>query len=289
MEEQNVIPFEGKEVRKIWHKEEWYFSIIDVIEILTETDRPRKYWNDLKKKLFAEGYIETSEKIGQLKMAANDGKQRLTDCANTKGMFRIIMSVPSPKAESFRLWLAQVGEERLQEIENPELAVERARDIYKAKGYSDEWIERRLKSIEVRKELTDEWKDRGVKEGQEYAILTAEMAKATFGVTPSEHKKLKSLDKENLRDHMTNLELIFTMLGEDVTRRVAVTKDAVGFNENLDAAQKGGQAAGEARERVEAVSGEKVVSTDNFLAQIAAAEQKNALLIDSETTHKTSK
>ena len=194
------------------------------------------------------------------------------------------MSVPSPKVEPLKLWLAQVGKERIEEIENPELAVERARDIYKAKGYSDVWIERRLKSIEVRKELTDEWKGRGVKEGQEYAILTAEMAKATFGVTPSEHKKLKSLDKENLRDHMTNLELIFTMLGEDVTRRVAVTKDAIGFNENLDAAQKGGQAAGEARERVEAVSGEKVVSTDNFLAQIEAAEQKKALPMDSETT-----
>ena len=281
MEEQNVIPFEGKKVRKIWHNEEWHFSVVDVIEVLTDAVQPRTYWARLKKRINEESELLPTWK--QLKLKSADDKFYKTDVANTQGLLRIIMSVPSPKAEPFRLWLAQVGEERLQEIENPELAVERARDIYKAKGYSDEWIERRLKSIEVRKELTDEWKGRGVKEGQEYAILTAEMAKATFGVTPSEHKKLKSLDKENLRDHMTNLELIFTMLGEDVTRRVAVTKDAIGFEDNLDAAQKGGQAAGEARERVEAVSGEKVVSTDNFLAQIQAAEKKNALPMDSET------
>ena len=279
MEEQNLIPFEGKEVRKVWHEEEWYFSVIDIIGLLTDSKSPKVYWGKLKER---DNQLLTI--CQQLKLVGKDGRSRPSDCANIEGVFRILMSVPSPKVEPLKLWLAQVGKERIEEIENPELAVERARDIYKAKGYSDEWIERRLKSIEVRKELTDEWKGRGVKEGQEYAILTAEMAKATFGVTPSEHKKLKSLDKENLRDHMTNLELIFTMLGEDVTRRVAVTKDAIGFNENLDAAQKGGQAAGEARERVEAVSGEKVVSTDNFLAQIEAAEKKNALPIDSETT-----
>ena len=279
MEEQNLIPFEGKEVRKVWHEEEWYFSVIDIIGLLTDSKSPKVYWGKLKER---DNQLLTI--CQQLKLVGKDGRSRPSDCANIEGVFRILMSVPSPKVEPLKLWLAQVGKERIEEIENPELAVERARDIYKAKGYSDEWIERRLKSIEVRKELTDEWKGRGVKEGQEYAILTAEMAKATFGVSPSEHKKLKSLDKENLRDHMTNLELIFTMLGEDVTRRVAVTKDAIGFNENLDAAQKGGQAAGEARERVEAVSGEKVVSTDNFLAQIEAAEKKNALPIDSETT-----
>ena len=279
MEEQNLIPFEGKEVRKVWHEEEWYFSVIDIIGLLTDSKSPKVYWGKLKER---DNQLLTI--CQQLKLVGKDGRSRPSDCANIEGVFRILMSVPSPKVEPLKLWLAQVGKERIEEIENPELAIERARDIYKAKGYSDEWIERRLKSIEVRKELTDEWKGRGVKEGQEYAILTAEMAKATFGVSPSEHKKLKSLDKENLRDHMTNLELIFTMLGEDVTRRVAVTKDAIGFNENLDAAQKGGQAAGEARERVEAVSGEKVVSTDNFLAQIEAAEKKNALPIDSETT-----
>ena len=275
----NLIPFEGKEVRKVWYDEEWYFSVIDIIGLLTDSKSPKVYWGKLKER---DNQLLTI--CQQLKLVGKDGRSRPSDCANIEGVFRMLMSVPSPKVEPLKLWLAQVGKERIEEIENPELAVERARDIYKAKGYSDEWIERRLKSIEVRKELTDEWKGRGVKEGQEYAILTAEMAKATFGVTPSEHKKLKSLDKENLRDHMTNLELIFTMLGEDVTRRVAVTKDAIGFNENLDAAQKGGQAAGEARERVEAVSGEKVVSTDNFLAQIEAAEQKKALPMDSETT-----
>jgi DNA-damage-inducible protein D len=204
--ETNIAVFRGKEVRKTIHKNEWWFSIIDVIEVLTGSDRPRKYWSDLKNRLTSEGYIEVSDKIGQLKMAAPDGKMRLTDCANTETMFRIIQSIPSPKAEPFKRWLAKVGYERVQEIEDPELATKRTRALYKAKGYSDDWIEKRLRGIAIREELTDEWKNRDVKQEQEYAILTAEIAKAAFGVTPGEHKELKGLKRENLRDHMTNLE-----------------------------------------------------------------------------------
>ena len=264
MENSNLIPFEGKEIRKEWHNEQWYFSIIDVIEALTETERPRKYWNDLKKKLTTEGYNETSEKIGQLKMKATDGKSRLTDCANTEGILRIIMSVPSPKAEPLKLWMAQVGTERIQEIDNPELGFERMKEIYKAKGYPDDWIERRMQTIETRKELTEEWKKRGVQEGQEYSILTATIAKGTFGLTPSEHAKLKGLEKENLRDHMTPFELIFTALGEEATKQFAINEAAEGFNENQDAAVKGGSGAGIARKNFEKSTGLKVVSDKNF-------------------------
>ena len=247
-----------------------FFSIVDVIEVLTETDRARKYWSDLKKKLITEGYNEVSEKIGQLKMIASDGKNRLTDVANTEGMLRIIMSVPSPKAEPLKVWMAQVGKERLEEAENPELGIARSLEYYKEKGYSEEWIQTRLKGIEIRKELTNEWKNRGVKQGQEYSILTSVIAKGTFGLSPNEHKKLKGLDKPNheLRDHMTNLELVLTALGEEVTRTIAIDSDAQGFEENHDAAIKGGQAAGESRERVEAITGKKVVSSENHLKQL---------------------
>ena len=264
MENSNLIPFEGKEIRKEWHNEQWFFSIIDVIEVLTETERPRKYWNDLKKKLTTEGYNETSEKIGQLKMKATDGKSRLTDCANTEGILRIIMSVPSPKAEPLKLWMAQVGTERIQEIDNPELGFERMKEIYKAKGYPDDWIERRMQTIETRKELTEEWKKRGVQEGQEYSILTATIAKGTFGLAPSEHAKLKGLEKENLRDHMTPFELIFTALGEEATKQFAINEEAKGFNENHEAAVKGGSGAGTARKNFEKSTGLKVVSDKNF-------------------------
>ena len=264
MENSNLIPFEGKEIRKEWHNEQWYFSIIDVIEALTETERPRKYWNDLKKKLTTEGYNEMSEKIGQLKMRATDGKSRLTDCANTEGILRIIMSVPSPKAEPLKLWMAQVGTERIQEIDNPELGFERMKEIYKAKGYPDDWIERRMQTIETRKELTEEWKKRGVQEGQEYSILTATIAKGTFGLAPSEHAKLKGLEKENLRDHMTPFELIFTALGEEATKQFAINEEAKGFNENHEAAVKGGSGAGIARKNFEKSTGLKVVSDKNF-------------------------
>jgi DNA-damage-inducible protein D len=278
-----IVLFEEKKIRRTWHEGEWFFSVIDVIEVLTESPRARKYWNSLKKKLTDEGFFQLSQKLGQLKMTASDGKDRATDVANRQTLLRIIMSVPSPKAEPFRQWLAQVGEERILEIENPELAIERARDIYRAKGYPDEWIETRIKSIETRKELTDEWKSRNVKEGQEYSILTAEIAKATFGVTPTEHKELKKLEKENLRDHMTKLELIFTMLGEEATRRIAVQDDAQNFHENYEAAQKGGRAAGGARDNFEKLSNQKVVSKDNFLNQIKSTE-KPILPEDTTTT-----
>ena len=265
MMKNELMPFEGKEIRKVWHNEQWFFSIVDVIEVLTETDRARKYWSDLKKKLTIEGFDEVSEKIGQLKMKAADGKTRLTDCANTEGILRIVMSVPSPKAEPLKLWLAQVGTERLQEIENPELTFERAKEIYKAKGYPDDWIGYREKSIIARKQLTDEWKNRGVKEGHEYSILTATIAKGTFGLTPSEHSKLKGLEKENLRDNMTLIELIFTALGEESTRLIAVKDEAQGFIENHEAAQKGGHFAGNARQRLENELGRPIVSSENFL------------------------
>lgn len=260
--------FESQQVRAEWSEQEqkWYFSIIDVIEVLEASERPRKYWNDLKKKLLQEGYDQLSEKIGQLKMVASDGKRYLTDVADAETLLRIVQSVPSRKAEPFKRWLARVGYERLQEIENPELAQQRMRELYKAKGYSDDWIEKRVRSIAIRDELTDEWKNRGVKEGKEYAILTAEISKATFGLTPSEYRRFKALDKvgDNLRDHMTDLELIFTMLGEASTTEIARTRAAQGFDENKDAAVQGGTVAGNAREELEKKSGRRVVSRQNF-------------------------
>ena len=260
--------FQKKEVRKVIYKNEWWFSVIDVIEVLTGTERPRKYWSDLKKKLESEGFIEVSEKIGQLKIIASDGKKRETGCANTETMFRIIQAIPSPKAEPFKRWLARVGYERVQEIEDPELATKRTRAIYKAKGYSEAWIEKRMRGIEVRETLTDEWKKRGVKEGQEYAILTAEISKATFGMTPSEYQKLKGLRRENLRDHMNDFALIFTMLGEASTTEIARNKNTQGLPENKMAAREGGAVAGKARKDLELKSGKKVSTNKNYLSKI---------------------
>jgi DNA-damage-inducible protein D len=265
--ETNIAVFRGKEVRKTIHKNEWWFSIIDVIEVLTGSDRPRKYWNDLKNRLTSEGYIEVSDKIGQLKMAAPDGKMRLTDCANTETMFRIIQSIPSPKAEPFKRWLAKVGYERVQEIEDPELGTKRTRALYKAKGYSDDWIEKRMRGIAIQEELTDEWKKRNVRQKQEYAILTAEIAKAAFGVTPGEHKQLKGLKRENLRDHMTDLEQIFSMLGEAATTEITRVDNAQGFDESKTAARKGGEVNGTARKDLEKKTGKKVVSPENYLSE----------------------
>jgi DNA-damage-inducible protein D len=258
--ENQLAVFEQKPIRRVEFNGETYFSIVDIIEILTDSVSPRKYWTKLKER---ENQLETI--CLQFKMKADDGKQRLTDCANTEGVFRIMMSVPSPKAEPFKRWLAQVGKQHIDETENPELLTERQAEIYKAKGYPDEWITRRLQSIEIRKSLTDEWKKRDVKEGQEYSILTAEIAKATFGVSPSEHAKIKGLERQNLRDHMTPIELIFTMLGEESTRLIAAKNNAQGFNENHEAAQEGGNIAGGARQKLEHKTGEKVVSSDNFL------------------------
>ncbi len=263
--ETRIAIFKGKEIRKIIHKNEWWFSVVDVIEILTDTARPRKYWSDLKKKLIKEGYSEVSEKIGQLKMQSPDGKMRETDCANTETLLRIIQTIPSPKAEPFKRWLAKVGYERIQEIEDPELATKRTKALYKAKGYPDSWIEKRVRGIAVREELTDEWSKRGVKEQKEYAILTAEISKATFDMTPSEYKKFKGLKRENLRDHMNDLELIFSMLGEAATTEITRNQDAQGFIENKSAANEGGKIAGEAREKLEKKTGKKISTRKNYL------------------------
>ena len=263
-----IAIFKGKRIRKIIHHNEWYFSIIDIIEVLTESSNPRRYWSDLKTKLTEnEGFVQLYDKIVQLKLIAPDGKMRETDTANTETIFRLVQSIPSPKAEPFKRWLAKVGYERVQEIEDPELATKRTRAIYKAKGYSDSWIEKRMRGIAIREQLTDEWSNRGIKEQKEYAILTAEISEATFGVKPSEHKKLKQLERENLRDHMTDLELIFSMLGEASTTENATQRDAQGFDENQQAAKMGGTIAGNARKELEVKSGKKVVSSSNFLAQ----------------------
>jgi DNA-damage-inducible protein D len=265
----NIKLFENKKVRSEWNDQEhqWYFSIIDVIEVLTESPRPRKYWNALKTKILEEGYEELSQNLGQLKMQSADGKFYLTDVANAKTMLRIIQSIPSPKAEPFKRWLAQVGADRLEEIENPELATQRTRELYKLKGYPDDWIEKRMRSIAIREELTEEWKNRGVKEQIEYAILTAEISKATFGLTPSEYKKVKGLQSQNLRDHMTDLELIFSMLGEASTTEIVKKKNPVGFVENKKIANQGGKIAGDARKALELETGEKVVSSKNYLPE----------------------
>ncbi len=262
----DITPFENKAIRRAWHNGEWYFSVIDIIQVLTDSPTPKRYWTDIKRRSEKESGQRYAFCV-PLKLIATDGRNRLTDCANTEGILRIIMSVPSPKAEPLRLWLAQVGTERIQETENPELSFERMTDIYRAKGYPDEWIKERLQSIDTRKKLTDEWKKRDIKEGREYSILTAIIAKGTFGITPTEHKDIKGLTKQNqnLRDHMTDLELILTALGEAVTRTVAIEENAQGFNENKDAATKGGIAGGKARRNVEDVTGKRVVSSDNFL------------------------
>jgi DNA-damage-inducible protein D len=249
-----------EKIRRQIHNGEMFFSVVDIIGILTDSINPRNYWTVLKKR---EPQLVTV--CHQLKLTSADGKSYKTDCANTEGVLRIIMSVPSPKAEPFKLWLAQVGKERIEETIDPEIGFERLKELYKAKGYPDEWIETRLKSIDIRKQLTDEWKNRGVQEGQEYSILTATIAKGTFGVSPSEHKTLKGLKSQNLRDHMTNLELIFTMLGEEATRSIAVEKDAKGFEENHDAATEGGLAAGDALKQFEKRRNQKVVSPKNHL------------------------
>ena len=272
--EQNktIVLFQEKQVRRVWHHDEWYFALTDVIQVLTDSVNPTDYLKKLRKR-----DSELSKGWGQLvtplSVNTEGGKQRM-NCINRQNLLRLIMSIPSSKAELFKLWLAQVGEERIQEIENPELGIERIRELYKAKGYTDEWIASRLKSIDIRKELTKEWQQGGVKDGQEYAILTAEIAKATFGLTPSEHKELKQLDRQNLRDHMTNLELIFSMLGEEATRSVTIKDNAQGFSENQDAAQRGGKMAGNARRSFEETENVKVVSAENFLNRVGDSDDE---------------
>ncbi len=266
--EKSLAVFQGKKIRRVWHNGEWYFSVVDIIAALDASSRPRKYWADLKKKLIEEGF-EVSEKIGQLKMVAEDGKSRFTDCLNTENAFRLIQSIPSPKAEPFKQWLAKVGYERVREIENPELAQDRARKYYELKGYPKEWIEKRLRGMALRQELTGEWKERDIQEEREFAILTDEISKATFSLTTGEHKKVKRLDikhkNQNLRDHMTDLELIFTMLGEKATTEITKAKDSKGLPKCAESAKEGGSIAGNARAELEKKTGKKVVSTDNYL------------------------
>ncbi len=260
-----IAIFRNKEIRKVIHNNEWWFSVIDIVEALTGTDRPRKYWSDLKQKLIKEGYVEVSDNIGQLKMKAPDGKMRETDCANTETIFRIIQSIPSPKVEPLKRWLARVGFERVQEIEDPELATKRTRFLYKAKGYPDSWIAKRMRGIEVRDTLTDEWQKRGVKQQKEYEILTAEITKTTFGMTPSQYKKFKNLKRENLRDHMDDIELILTMLGEATTTKLTTDRDSKGMPKLKKDAKDGGEIAGRTRKDIEKQSRKKVSTKKNFL------------------------
>jgi hypothetical protein len=264
--ENHIVVFSDHRIRRTFHNNEWWFSIIDVVQTLTDSANSRRYWSDLKRQLVEnEGFLQLYEKIVQLKLPSTDGKAYKTDCANTESLFRIIQSIPSPKAEPFKRWLAQVGYERIKEIEDPELASGRAREIYKQKGYSDAWIEKRMRGIQVRAELTNEWKNRNVGEQPEYAILTAEICKATFGVTPTEYKDLKNLKRENLRDHMSDLELIFTMLGEASTTEITRNRNAQGFAENRVSARTGGKIAGDARKALEAKTKKKVVTRKNYL------------------------
>lgn len=263
MKKENAIKlFEGKKVRVEWDEpqERYLFSVIDVIEILTDSPRPRKYWNALKTKLQDEG-SQLSQDLGQLKMKSADGKYYLTDVADTEQLFRLIQSVPSPKAEPFKLWLAKVGRERIDEIEDPEIGIDRLMETYLRKGYSKEWINQRLKSIEVRKELTDEWDDRGVKQGQEYAILTDDITRAWAGLDTRQYKKLKDLKKENLRDHMSNLELVLNMLAEATTTEISKERQPEGFEESRVIAKQGGTIAGNTRREIEAKTGRKVVTS----------------------------
>lgn len=256
--------FEDRKVRTAWdaEQEKWYVSIIDVIEVLTDSDRPRKYWSDLKSKLIKEG-SEVSDKIGQLKMQAPDGKMRLTDVADTEQLFRLIQSIPSPKAEPFKLWLAQIAAERLDELQDPEISIDRALNQYMQLGYSESWINQRLKSIEIRKELTDEWKSRGIKEGQQFAVLTDIITQSWSGKTTKEYKILKGLKKENLRDNMTNTELILNMLAEASTKDISKAVSPETFEDNVSVAKQGGNVANVARKELEAKTGQKVVSNTN--------------------------
>ncbi len=260
----NIKLFEDKQVRTVWDAEveKWYVSIIDVIEALTGTDRPRKYWSDLKTKLKKEG-SELSEKIGQLKMQSSDGKFYKTDVADTEQLFRLIQSIPSPKAEPFKLWLAQIASERLDEMQDPELSIDRALQQYLNLGYSENWINQRLKSIEIRKELTDEWKRLGLKEGQQFATLTDIITKSWSGKNTKEYKTLKGLKKENLRDNMTNTELILNMLAEASTKEISQAVNPTSFEESKTIAQQGGTIAGNARKELEAKTGKKVVTELN--------------------------
>ncbi len=274
MTEQNnaLVIFQGRKIRRTWFNEEWWFSVFDIVEVLTDSSDSKQYIKKMKSR-----DESLNDKWGTictpLELIAPDGKKRKTNCISAKGAFRLIQSIPSKKAEPFKQWLAQVGYERVQEIENPELAQKRMKELYRQKGYSDNWIEKRVRGIAIRDELTDEWKKRGMEEDKEYAILTAEISKATFGMTPAEYKQFKGLKNENLRDHMDDLELIFTMLGEASTTRIANDKDAQGFIENKDVAKKGGEVAGTARKELEKKSVRKIASSENYLSELESKKK----------------
>ncbi|CCP24391.1 BRO family protein [Mycoplasmopsis cynos] len=260
--------FEGNQIRSIWdsEKEEWYFSVVDVVGVLTDSKNPRRYWSDLKRKMKdEEGAIQLYENIVQLKLKAPDGKMRETDVADMQGIFRIIQSVPSPKAEPFKMWLAEVGKERIDEIIDPELTIDRALETYRKKGYTREWINQRLQAIQVRKELTDTWQDHGVKEGKEYAILTNEITKAWSGMSTRQYKDYKGLKKQNLRDNMTTTELILNMLAETATKDIANATHPEGLEENKKVAKRGGSIAGNARKEIEQEIGKSVITSKNAI------------------------
>jgi prophage antirepressor-like protein len=262
-----LVIFQNKNIRRIWHEDEWYYSVVDIVEALTDSPTPRQYWGKVKTREFVK--LQLSPIWVRLKLTADDGKLRQTDCVNTKGAFRLIQSIPSKKAEPFKRWLAQVGHERLEEIENPELAQARMKEIYEKKGYPKDWIDKRLRGMAVRQNLTDEWRERGIEEQRDFAILTAEISKATFGMTPAAYKKYKNLpekSKVNLRDHMDDLELIFTMLGERVTTEISQKEEPDTFNKNKAVAKRGGTVAGNARKETEKELGRSVVSKENYLA-----------------------
>ena len=263
----NIKLFESKQVRTVWNKadQKWYFVVLDVVAVLTDSNDPKQYIKRMRQRdeELSKGWVQF---VPLLEVETPGGTQKM-GCANAQGLLRIIQSIPSPKAEPFKRWLAQVGSERLDEIENPELASQRARELYKLKGYSDEWIEKRMRSIAIREELTGEWKNRGIQEQRDYSILTAEISKATFGLTPSQYKNIKGLKRENLRDHMTDLELLFSMLGEASTTEIVKTQNPIGFIKNRIAAKQGGTIAGNARKALEVKTGKKVISSGNYLPE----------------------
>lgn len=285
--------FEDQKIRTAWdaEKEEWYFSIIDVISVLTDTANPRRYWSDLKRKLKIEGAVEVYEKIVQLKLLSPDGKKRLTDVASTEQLLRIIQSIPSPKAEPFKAWLAMVGKERIEETIDPEQAIDRALDTYLKKGYSEEWIHQRLLAIRIRNELTDEWKKRGVQKGKEYAILTDEISRAWSDMTTGQYKRLKGLTKENLRDNMTDLELVLTMLAEASTTDISKTAKPQTFEENKQVAKRGGKVAGIARQALEAETGKPVITEKNAFdfQQLVTDIVEDAAELPEQSTEKKEK
>ncbi len=264
----SIILFKQKEIRRLWYEGEWYFSVVDVVGVLTDSVNARDYWFKMKIRVKDESNFQLSTICRQLKIESSDGKKYLTDCANTKSLLRIIQSIPSPKAEPFKMWLAQVGKDRLDEIENPELAQERMKQLYEQKGYPSDWIDKRLRGIAIRQNLTDEWKERGLERQVDYAILTSEISKATFGMTPSEYRDYKNLPERsgaNLRDHMTDLELIFTMLGEKVTTEISKKEQPSAMPAHKKVARRGGAVAGNARKATEKELGESVVNKKNFL------------------------